>query len=107
MELPESSDALERDLAATRDEIATLDRRDAELSSALDEVEHDLRRSGDALERSGWRSVGAQTRNTLLEESRGAIVDDRERIRARRAELTERLAAIIRRLDQDDDDDDD
>ena len=72
-----------------------------ELSSALEEVEHDLRRSGDALERSGWRSVEAQTRNALLEESREAIVDDRERIRARRAELTERLTAIITRLDED------
>lgn len=104
MELPESPDVLERDLAATRDEIATLDRRDAELRSALDEVEHDLRRSGDALERSGWRCVEGQTRNALLEESREAIVDDRKRIRARRAELTERLAAIIRRLDEDDHD---
>lgn len=101
MDLPDSNDELERDLAATRDELAQLDRRDTQLTSALDDVEHDMRRCSDALERSGWRSADAQTRNALLIESRDAIVDDRERIRHRRAELSERLAVISRQLGED------
>lgn len=102
MDLPDSPDQLERELAATEDELARLDRRDAQLESALRDVKHDMRRCGDALERSGWRSVDAEARNALLVESRGAIVDDREKIRARRAQLTERLAMIRRHLDEGD-----
>jgi septal ring factor EnvC (AmiA/AmiB activator) len=101
MDLPESDHELERDLAATRDELVELDRRDAQLESALDDVEHDIRRCRDTLERSGWRSPEAQARNVLLIESRAAIFDDREKIRHRRAELSERLAVISRRLGED------
>lgn len=100
MDLPKSADELERDLAATRDELAELDRRDAQLESAMDEIEHDMRRSHDALVRSGFRSNEAQSRSDLLEKSREAIVDDRDRIHARRVQLTERLATIAKRLDE-------
>lgn len=102
MDLPESSDQLERDLAATRDELAQLDRRDAQLESALRDVEHDMRRCADALERSGWRSVESEALNALLLESRGAIVDDRKKIRARRTQLAERLAMLRKRLNEGD-----
>lgn len=100
MELPESSDELEREVASIRAELAQLDRRDAQLRSALEDVEHDLRRCNDSLERSGWRSTEAEARNLLLRESRRAIVDDRDMIRARRARLTERLNTIRHRLDE-------
>ena len=100
MDLPESSGELARDLEATRAELAQLERRDAQLQSALDDVEHDLRRSNDALERSGWRSADAESRNDLLLESRKAIVDDRDKVHARRSLLTERLTTIVQRLEE-------
>ena len=100
MDLPETFDELEQELATTRDELARLERHDAQLEIALDEIEHEMRRCSDALVRSGFRSVEAQSRGNLLEKSHGAIADDRDRIHARRAQLTERLAMIQRRLDE-------
>jgi septal ring factor EnvC (AmiA/AmiB activator) len=101
MNLPTSSAELMRDLAAVQAELAQLDRRDAQLQSALADVEHDIRRCNDKLERAGWRSVEAEALGGLLVESRVAIVDDRDKIRKRRAQLTERLTAIRKRLDED------
>ena len=100
MDLPESSEELVQELAKTEAELAELDRREVQLQSALDDVEHDLRRCNDALERSGWRSVEAQARNTLLTQSRTAIVGDRDRIRDRRARLSEHLTLIRQRLNE-------
>jgi septal ring factor EnvC (AmiA/AmiB activator) len=100
MDPPISSHELVREMAATRAELAQLDRRDAQLQSALHDIEHDLRRCNDSLERSGWRSIEAETRNVLLVESRRAILDDRDLIRARRVQLTERLNTIMHRLDE-------
>ena len=100
MDVPESSGELARDLEATRAELAQLERRDAQLQSALDDVEHDLRRCNDALERSGWQSSEAESRNDLLLESRKAIVDDRDEVRARRSLLSERLTTILEHLEK-------
>jgi predicted nucleic acid-binding Zn-ribbon protein len=88
MNLPTSSDDL-RDLAAIQAELDRLEKQDAELQSALDDVEHDTRRCNDALERAGWRSGEAEARSAWLAESRRAIVDDREKNRVLRAQLTE------------------
>ncbi len=98
MNAPASTEALRRDLAAIETELIDLDRRDAQLQSALEDVEHDARRSNDALERAGWRSIQAETRGALLAENREAIVDDRKRIRLRRESLDERLKEIRQRL---------
>ncbi len=104
MNLPTSSDDL-RDLAAIQAELDRLEKRDAELQSALDDVEHDTRRCNDALERAGWRSGEAEARSAWLSESRRAIVDDREKNRALRAQLSERLALVRMRLNENEHDD--
>jgi predicted nucleic acid-binding Zn-ribbon protein len=104
MNLPTSSDDL-RGLAAIQVELDRLEKRDAELQSALDDVEHDTRRCNDALERAGWRSGEAEARSAMLGESRRAIVDDREKNRALRAQLTERLALVRIHLNQNEHDD--
>ena len=103
MKRPVSLEELRRDLAAIEAELVVLDRRDAQLRSALEDVEHDTRRSNDALERAGWCSAEAETRGTLLAENRDAIVDDRERNRVRREILIERLGAVRQRLNESDD----
>ena len=100
MSLPTPSDDLSRDLAAIQAELDRLEKRDAELQSALDDVEHDTRRCNDALERAGWRSGEAESRSAILTESRRAIVDDQERNRVLRAQLTERLALIRKHLNE-------
>jgi chromosome segregation ATPase len=104
MTFPTSSDDL-RGLAAIRAELDRLEKQDAELQSALDDVEHDTRRCNDALERAGWRSGEAEARTAMLAESREAIVDDREKNRVRRAQLTGRLALVRIRLNDDEHDD--
>ena len=92
-------------LAAIQAELDRLQKRDVELQSALDDVEHDTRRCNDALERAGWRSGEAEARSAMLAESRRAIVDDREKNRALRAQLTERLALVRNRLNDNEHDD--
>ena len=104
MTLPTSSDDL-RGLAKIQAELDRLEKQDAELQSALDDVDHETRRCNDALERAGWRSGEAEVRTAMLAESRKAIVDDREKNRARRAQLTERLALGRTRLNGDEHDD--
>ena len=100
MNLPTSSDDQSWDPAAIRTELDRLEKRDAELQSALDDVEHDSRRCNDALERAGWRSGETESRSAILAESRRAIVDDQERNQALHAQLTERLALIRKRLNE-------
>jgi len=100
MNHPTSSGELPQELAAIQAELDRLEKRDAELRSALDDVEHDTRRCNDALERAGWRSGEAESRNAILAESRGAIVDDRQRNRVLHAQLTERLALIRKHLNE-------
>jgi len=97
---PTSSDDLMRDLVAIQAELDRLEKRDAELQSALDDVEHETRRCADALERAGWRSGEAETRSAWLAESRRAIVDDRKKNRSLQAELIERLALVRKRLNE-------
>ena len=97
MNFPASSDELSRVLAAVQAELDGLEKRDAELRSALADVEHDSRRCNDALERAGWRSGETESRSAVLAESRRAIVDDRERNRALHGQLSERLA-LLRKL---------
>ena len=105
MNHPTSSGDLPRDLAAIQAELDRLEKRGAELRSALDDVEHDSRRCIDALERAGWRSGGAEARSAMLAESRGAIVDDWKKNRALRAQLTERLALVRKHLNENKHDD--
>jgi len=105
MNFPTSSDELSRNLVAIQAELDELEKRDAELRSALDDVEHDNRRCNDALERAGWRSGKAEARSALLAESRRSIVDDQERNRALHAQLTERLALVRKRLNENTHDD--
>ena len=100
MNLPTSSDELSRNLAAVRAELDRIEKQDAELCSALDDVEHESRRCNDALERAGWRSGKAESRGAMLAESRRAIIDDRERIRALHVQLTERLTLLRKRLNE-------
>ena len=91
---------LSRSLAAVQAELDRVEKRDAELRVALADVEHDGRRCNDALERAGWRSGTAEARGAMLAESRRAIVDDRERNRAMRAQLIERLTLLQKRLNE-------
>lgn len=100
---PAPFDHLLRDVESILAELGRLDRRDAELESALRDVEHDSRRSNDALERAGWRSAEAETRGELLADNRKAILSDREKIRAQRKALNERLAVARERLQETDD----
>ncbi len=100
MNLPTSSGDLSRDPAAIQAELDRLEKRDAELQAALDDVEHDARRCNDALERAGWRSGEAESRSAILAESRRSIADDRERNRVLHAQLTERLALIRKHLNE-------
>ena len=100
MNLPILSDDLSRDIAAIQAELERLEKRDAELHSALDDVEHDTRRCNDALERAGWRSGEAEACSTWLAESRRAIVDDREKNRELHGQLAKRLALVRKRLNE-------
>jgi septal ring factor EnvC (AmiA/AmiB activator) len=93
-------DELSRDLAAVQAELDRIEQRDAELRSALADVEHDGRRCNDALERAGWRSGKAEARGAMLAENRRAIVDDRERNRALHAQVSERLALLQKALNE-------
>lgn len=70
-----------QDLAAIQAELDRLEKRDAELGAALEDIEHESRRCNDARERAGWRSGEAEARGGLLAESRAAIVADREALR--------------------------
>lgn len=88
------------ELAAIQAELDRLEKRDADLETALDEVEHDSRRCADALERVGWRSDKAEARGVMLAESRAMILADREKIRALYAKSTERLNEIQKCLKQ-------
>ena len=97
MDSPSSSEALRRELAAGRDKLARLEKRDAELEAALADLEHEARRCSDALERAGWRSREAQERSELLTEGCRAIVRDREKNRALRRQLHRRLALLRER----------
>lgn len=101
MNPPASLEALHRELAAIRTELEQLDRRDAQLQAALDDLEHDMRRCNDALERVGWRYGEGEARHVMLAENRRAIVADREKVRIRQARLGERLNAIRQRLSED------
>ncbi len=100
MDHPTSSDDLTRNLLAIQAELDRLEKRDAELRSALDDVEHDTRRCIDALERAGWRSGEAEARSAMLAENRAAIVDDRQKNRASHAHLSERLSLVRKRLNE-------
>lgn len=100
MTFPTSPDEDSRSLCAIEDELARLDRREAQLQAALDDVEHDMRRCNDEMERAGWRSAEAEARGSMLVESRKAIVDDQALNRVRRAELLERWSAIEKGLDE-------
>lgn len=93
-----SSNALLRELAAIKAELARLEKRNGELGAALDEVEHESRRCNDALERAGWRSGKAEARDNMLAESRRMIVNDREKNRALYVKLNRRLGQIQKHL---------
>lgn len=95
-----TSPALQRERAVIEAELETLGRRDAELRSALDDVEHDMRRCNDALERIGWSSREEEARRDLLRDNRAVIAREREMIGERRAQLVKRLSAIEQRLDE-------
>lgn len=98
MDPPASFDALVRELADMKAELARLEKQNAELEAALAEIEHESRRCNDALERAGWRSGKAETRDTILAESRRMIVMDRENNRALRVELARRMGRIQEHL---------
>jgi chromosome segregation ATPase len=101
MNPPASSDALRRELAAIRAELEQLDRRDAQLLSALGDLEHDMRRCTDALERVGWRFGEGEARHGMLAENHRAIIADRENLRIRKNQLGECLKSIQQRLNED------
>lgn len=96
-----SSNRLRREMDAIEVELAELDRRDAQLRSALGDLEHDLRRCTDALERAGWHSGEGEARHGMLSENRKAIDSDRALIRTKRAQLRERLQSIQKRMTED------
>jgi predicted nucleic acid-binding Zn-ribbon protein len=94
MKLPTASGEPLQDLEAIQAELDRLEKRDAELQSALEDVEHESRRCNDAQERAGWRSGEAEARGGLLAESRAAIVADRQELQ----ELRRRLIGARERL---------
>lgn len=87
MKVPATSDESLRDSKAIQTELDRLEKRDAELRSALEDIEHESRRCNDALERAGWHSGEAEARGSLLAESREAIVADREELQKLRRRL--------------------
>jgi len=87
MKLLRTSDESLQDPKAIQAELDRLEERDAELRSALEDIEHESRRCNDALERAGWRSSEAEARGSLLAESREAIVADREELQELRRRL--------------------
>lgn len=101
MNLPASSDALLRELAVTQAELERLDKQNAQLQTALEEIEHDSRRCNDSLERAGWHSAQAEARGAMLAECRREILRDQEKNRALHVQLTERLARIRTCLHED------
>lgn len=105
MDPPRTQLELRRQQSAIETELTGLARRDAELRSALIDLEHDLRRCNDALERLGWSSRSDEARRDLLLESRAAISRDREKTADRFSELERRLARIRQRLVEDTRDD--
>ena len=100
MSLPTEIGSLLRDRSRIRSELERLERRDAELRAALDDIDHDARRCRDALERTGWRSAQTEARGSLLEENRKAIVADLARNREERDALASRLDAVRERLQE-------
>ena len=101
MDFPPTSSGLRRERAEIESELATLERRELELRSAMYDVEHDMRRCNDALERLGWSSREDESRRDLLLERRASIVRDRETVRERSSELEARLTSIRQRLEED------
>ncbi len=87
MKLPAARGDRLQDLEAVQAELDRLEKRDAELRTALEAVEHESRRCNDALERAGWRSGKAEARGGLLAESRAAIVADRQALGDTRRKL--------------------
>ena len=94
MSAPVQFDDPPPDGQAIQAELDRLDRREAEIQSALDDVDHDMRRCNDDLERAGWRSGHLEARRRLLMESRQAIVADLERLASRRLAIGERLIRL-------------
>jgi chromosome segregation ATPase len=90
-----------QDPKAIQAELDRLEERDAELRSALEDIEHESRRCNDALERAGWHSSEVEGRRSLLAESREAIVADREELQATRRRLV-RTWEHLRGIEHDD-----
>jgi chromosome segregation ATPase len=100
MDHSESSNALLKELAAIKVELARLEKRNAELEAALDEIAHDSRRCNDALERAGWRSGNAEARDAMLTENRRLIETDLEKNQASYVKMTRRLEQIQKHLNR-------
>jgi chromosome segregation ATPase len=98
MSPPTKSSALPGDLPSIRSALDRLQKLDAELRIALEDLEHESRRCNDAMERAGWRSGKAESRGALLTESRKAITLDLEKNQIHREQLTERLHLIQKGL---------
>ena len=100
MKPPSASGDPSRDLEAIQSELDRLDKRDAQLQAALEDIEHDTRRCNDALERAGSRSGEAEARSTMLDENRRVIAADRQSNEALRRESNSRLALTRKRLQE-------
>ena len=92
-------------MASGQAELARLEKRDAELGAALDDLEHDARRCADALERAGWRSGKTEARSAMLAEAVRSIKRDREENRRLRRQLGRRLALLRERAAESNPDD--
>jgi len=79
-------------------ELKRVKRLGEQLEYALDDVDHDVRRCSDALERLGGRSAELEQRMAVLQDNRRAILADQNENRAACRELTRRLASVERRL---------
>jgi septal ring factor EnvC (AmiA/AmiB activator) len=82
------------DAGSVEAEMRRLDDVNAQLQSALDDLEHDMRRCTDALERAGWQSGELEGRMSTLRGNRRIIMDEQERNRGTHARLGQRLATL-------------
>lgn len=83
----------ENSAADPREELHRLDQFDDALEEALADFDHQLRRLGEVLERSGHRDRAVSTQIRQLQENRRLTVADLERNWRLRIELQRRLDA--------------
>lgn len=90
-------DAIEQRLYETRVRIDRLERVQRELETALDEIDHGLRRVAERLEREGGASPGLEAERRRLRDNRALDAREHGRNRGRLEALRAEAAVLERR----------